>query len=153
MGFLRPATVERVELGDGFWADVTELAAGEYESVQGRMTRTTMTGDNAKIEVDLRSYRMALVTACVKDWNLTDEQGGALPLQPERVKFASVARLPEWAFERIREVANRLNGPRKDQGQFRPDGAGSDPDVDGGSGGVAALPDAPADVEPAGAAG
>lgn len=146
MGFLTAPQVRRVDLGNGYWADVTEIAAGAYSKVQQHMTHTSIATDQPDVQLDLPAFRIELVVACLSDWNLTDENDGPLPLQPERLRRTSVSRLPPWAFEKIRKAADELNGERRDHGQFRDGGAEGDPDGDGWPGSPAEVPDVPAPV-------
>ena len=155
MGFLSGNNVQRVDLGNGYWADLREITADEYTDVEKHLSRTVVMGDKVEIRPDLTGFRKAMVLASIHDWNLTDENDKPLPLRPHSERVQSIGRLPVWAFERIREVADGMNGKRKgkDEAQFRDAGAGGAEVGESGSGVVPELPDGVGVLEAAGAAG
>lgn len=128
MGFLTGDAKRRVELGDGYWADVRALTAGEYAQVEDALVQARLKGSQPDVSSRLSESRRVLVTLSIAEWNLTDENDAPLPLGR-----ASVDRLPMDAFNALHEAAAALSTPRRgqDAAQFR------DSDPVGAAGGAA----------------
>jgi len=170
MGFLSTRT-KTVDLGDGFWAEVRELTSQEYGDVERPLTQAKVVGDanNARMDMspDLPEFRRRLVTAALTGWNLTDADDELLPLPdiPEgatgqdrakvvKVRRTSVDRLPQWAFEKIRELADQLNGPRSrdEVASFPDEDVSGGADGSGGTAGAVPVPDGVGAVDEVGVA-
>jgi hypothetical protein len=69
----------------------------------------------------------SLVLGAVVDWNLTDEEGNALPLQPDEAREQAIGDLPEDVFDLLHRVAKRAVTPRTpaEQARFRDGGTAS----------------------------
>ena len=138
MGFLDAYEgTEQVDLGDGFWVEVKKcLTQAEYKKVEafyGAGRQTLGMDGKTFATIDPAAAQEELLFRSITGWNLTDAAGTVLPLEPEKDKRASIARLPKWAFIEVYTRCDELNGPRKgkDAAQF-PDGAVSgNPDGNG----------------------
>lgn len=168
MGFLQQET-EDVDLGRGYSARVRTLTSGEYGEIEKVLTQTRMTGQgDVDMKADIGEYRRRLVVEALVEWNLTDENDQLLPLPPippagakpqvratqVRVRRNSVDILPQWAFEKIYQVANRINGSRSkaEIAQFPDADERSGEDAEAGAAGAAEVPAGAADVAAAGSA-
>ncbi len=119
IGFLsKYEQIEHVTFDDAgdYWADVRRyprradvkaaqaiLISPEMVLAQGEEGQTDTRG-----KVDTGGYQDELVARCLLRWNLTDEEGEAIPLGtchpttgPDEVRRAAVAILPEEVFEKI----------------------------------------------------
>ena len=133
---------QRIVVADGYWIDVkTSLTAEDYEAAQRALLgKMSMVGGALTAEPDTISYQHELVFRAVCDWNLTDENGAALPLTPSSAKHDSLRRLPQSVFIKLYEAINEASSPRskEDEIQFRDGGESSD----SGELSVNGLPDA-----------
>lgn len=116
----------RIELGTfsgvAYWVDVKKcLSADEMARVEaalGAAKRKVIVRSNDDVDeaadLDYRAWRVEMVARSVVAWNLTDQNGGDLPLQPESHRRASISRLPSPVFDQIWKVCNDLNGQKED---------------------------------------
>jgi hypothetical protein len=151
---------ERIDLGNGYWADVKKcLSSAEASLAEAAMMTNHRLGDRGQAaDLNSRGYRTELVVLSLAGWNIDEQDGTVWPLDPGQPKAGapvprnpylpgcprrqSVARLPEPVFELIWQKCDELNSPRTgpDAASF-PDGAvGGDPYGDGGPAGPAAVP-------------
>lgn len=124
-------TPERIEVAEGYWIDVkTSLTAEDHEYAQRALLGKVTMGSTGKLqsEPDTIAYQNELVARSVVDWNLTDESGVLLPLDPDEAKCESIKRLPQSVFSMIFDRVNEESGPRskEDEVNFRADGSSSD---------------------------
>jgi hypothetical protein len=123
---------ERLEVAPGFWIDVrTSLTAEDYAGAQ-RVLMGKMTMQDSKLNAspDTIAYQHELVFRGIVNWNLTDEEGVLLPLEPDKLKHDSINRLPQSVFNELYLKINAASTPRRggEEAQFR---AGSDSDGSG----------------------
>jgi hypothetical protein len=120
---------ERVLVTDDgeFWIDIkTSLTAEDYEHAQrvlfGKMA---MHGADLSATPDTISYQHELVFRAIVNWNLTDEDGDLLPLEPEKAKHDSIRRIPQSIFVDLYQRVNQASSARTggDELQFRDDGS------------------------------
>lgn len=149
-------------------ASVTQNAseagrAARRQAARRRSGQATAEDDaalNTLIKIDNASYRRAVLDFAVVDWNLTNEYGMKLPLEPAERREQSIALLPPEVRTRIVEhveaskTAERdateeaeFPGDVQDGGAGGQDGASADPGtVDAGGVVVAHWADAGAGV-------
>ncbi len=142
----------RFDLGDGWWVDLSEhLTQGQWAGAEKYLTATELVTlpkvDNPSEMVvrlvahpDMENHSLALVSGAISDWNLTDETGAKLPLEPAESRRASIQNLRQEDFARILAEVNRLNAPRSDieQASFRTESPSS-PQVEDAAAGTAAV--------------
>lgn len=113
MGFLTHGDPVRVDLGDGFWADVRPgLSFGDLAEAQKRLSAYKVSGNDMVSEPDIAGYQIEMVKRALISWNLTDESDVALPISPPDKAVASLRRLPQWAFNTIYSKVAELNNER-----------------------------------------
>jgi hypothetical protein len=121
---------ERLIVAKGFWIDIkTSLTAQDYEAAQRALLgKMSMSGNNLTAEPDTIAYQNELVYRSIVSWNLTDEEGNDLPLEPAKLKHISIGRLPQAVFIDIYERINESSKPRsgEDEIQFRDSGTSRD---------------------------
>lgn len=122
---------ERVAVGEGYWIDLrTSLTAEDYEAGQRVLLgKMTMVGGSLNSTPDTIGYQHELVFRSVVDWNLTDEEGDPLPLEPDKAKHDSIRRLPQSVFIDLYNRINAASTPRggQEEVQFRDDSAAGGP--------------------------
>lgn len=139
-GFLSAYSgTRRIDVGGGYWIEVKDcLSIAEKQRTERAMygTPTVDLGGRASADLDLTGFHTEMLVQSIVAWNLDDEDGTVWPLTPDKVKRASIARLPGPVFDRVFKVVNDLNGPQKPQesAQFRDAGGCGDPDGDAGTG-------------------
>lgn len=120
---------ERLHVGDTYWIDVKRsLTVEDYETAQRVLLgHMVMEGSGLRAEPDSVGYQTELVCLGIVDWNLTDENGELLPLEPDTAKRASIRRLPQRVFLDVYQRVNDSTTPRTtdDEASFRSGGAGS----------------------------
>ena len=121
---------ERIEVASDYWIDIkTNLTTAEYEAAQRSLLgKVSMLGTGGiQTEPDTIEYQHALVSSSIVAWNLTDEDGQSLPLEPETAKRESINRLPQSVFLAVYERVNEASAPRSrdEELSFR-DGGPSD---------------------------
>jgi hypothetical protein len=140
-------TPDRIEVTDdgAFWIDIkTSLTADDYEHAQrvlfGKMA---MKGGDLSATPDTISYQHELVFRAVVDWNLTDEDGDLLPLEPEKAKHDSIRRIPQSIFIDLYNRVNKASSARSsgDELQFRDDGSTESPGDESSTGEVPVAPE------------
>lgn len=140
MAFLT-RNVRRVDLGDGYWADMRELSSAEYLALEKIMSKARVIDGKVQVDPDLQLYRSRMVEVALVEWNLTDEDDHLLPIGDPAERTASVGRLPIWAFDMLRKCADDMNGERPDAGRFRSGGSVGGADGDAGATGAGPVPD------------
>jgi len=76
--FVRPET-KRLDLSDGQWLLIKErLNVGEERAMNARLY---FTGDDGQLHVNLLQVGVAIVTAHLLDWSLTDDDGKPIPIR------------------------------------------------------------------------
>lgn len=104
----------RVVFGDDgeWWVDVRDhLRRGEFKAAQAALVRPIMRFEKNESSttgtIDSISYQNELVYSGIVAWNLTDEDGNALPLDPAPERRRSIDRLPTEVFDKILEVIQK----------------------------------------------
>jgi hypothetical protein len=121
-GFLsKYSGVTRIEIDpDGeWWVDVKDNldrhSAAQAQAVLVRpVVRYNGTDSETRGDVDTGGYQTELVFAHIVNWNLTDEDGLPLPLEPEEERRKSIERLPEKVFMLI---SRHIQGDTEDSGK------------------------------------
>jgi hypothetical protein len=131
---------ERVTVAEGFWIDLrTSLSAEDYEAGQRVLLgRMTMTDSKLNSTPDTIGYQHELVFRSIVDWNLTDEEGAVLPLEPAKEKHDSIRRLPQLVFIDLYQRITVASTPRggQEESTFRDGGDASDPGNESSNGEV-----------------
>lgn len=113
MGFLTHGEPVRVDLGEGFWADVRSgLSFGDMADAQKKLSAYRVADNDVVSEPDIAGYQIEMVKRALLSWNLTDENDGLLPTSPPDKLVASLKRLPQWAFNTIYSKVADLNNER-----------------------------------------
>jgi hypothetical protein len=104
----------RITFGDNdeWWVDVRlHLRRNEFRSAQAALIRPIMryegTVGSTTGNIDTPAYQNELVLAAIVAWNLTDENGDLLPLEPAAARRASVDVLPTEVFDKILDVVQK----------------------------------------------
>lgn len=134
---------ERLNVAPGYWVDIKKsLTAEDYEAAQRALLgKMSMSNNSLTAEPDTIAYQHELVFRSIIDWNLTDENGEQLALEPAKAKHDAIRRLPQVVFVDIYNRINEASTPRtkEDEIQFRDGGESRD----SGASSVAGSPDAP----------
>lgn len=141
------AGTTEIDLGHGYQVTVKNcLTSDEYAHVQqllgnGRAT-VRLNGGPSAVSIDLPAAMREMAFRSVVTWNLDDEDGTPWPLEPEKDKRASVARLPYPVLQQVYEKCDELNSPRqgKDAAQFPGEALSGAEDGGGGAAGADGLP-------------
>jgi hypothetical protein len=137
--------------GAAYWVTVkrclSEAEMARVETALGaakrRVVMRSATDSDEIADLDYREWREEMVCRSITGWNLTDQNGGDLPLSPENLRRASVHRLPSPVFDRIWARCNELNKPEEDPQErvrFPEPPVGGDPVGDGRAAGPEPLP-------------
>lgn len=137
-----------IDLGHGYWVRVKNcLTSEEYARVQqllgnGRAALRIDGGGPSIVNIDLPAAMREMLANSVTAWNLDDPDGTPWPLEPDKAKRASVARLPYPVLQQVYEKCDTLNGPRKgrDAARFPDEADGGAADGDGGAAGAVGVP-------------
>lgn len=137
-----------IDLGHGYWVRVKNcLTSEEYARVQqllgnGRAALRIDGGGPSIVNIDLPAAMREMLAGSVTAWNLDDPDGTPWPLEPDKAKRASIARLPYPVLQQVYERCDELNSPRRgrEAAQFRDEADGGDPDGDGGAAGTVGVP-------------
>ena len=100
--------VDRVELGEGDWADIKprmtygdqQKVTGHYIKLQSRLSKGSADAD---LSVELESGQLALLEANVLAWSLTGKDGQPLPVTKENLR----ALWPDVAKSLLDEIGKR----------------------------------------------
>ena len=136
-----------IPLSEGYQVTVKNcLTSDEYAHVQqllgsGRAV-VRLNGGPSAVNIDVPAAMREMLFRSVTGWNLDDPDGTPWPLEPEKAKRASVARLPYPVLQQVYEKCNELNSPRQgpEAAQFPEEGVGGGEDGDGGAPGADAVP-------------
>jgi hypothetical protein len=105
MGFLSKfKTVVRVDLGDGYWADVRQyLTRAQMSEAQKRLAQlsVSMQKQDVSADMDINAYQGELAAQAVVSWNLTDENDQPLPHAPIEALRKSLGLVPDFVVEQI----------------------------------------------------
>jgi hypothetical protein len=122
--------VERVTFEGEYWVDLKKaLTVEDYETAQRALLgKMSMMDGKVRATPDTIEYQHELVFRSIVDWNLTDEDGIKLPLNPDDKKHKSIRALPQSVFLELYTIVNASTTPRgRDESkEFRDDGAVSD---------------------------
>jgi hypothetical protein len=139
---------EKIDLGNGYFAEVKRcLSAAEYQRVlnylgTGRQN-VRVDGGPQTVNVDPYAAMTEMLAQSLVSWNIDDEDETVWPLQPDKARRASIARLPPPVLMSVYQRCDELNGPRKtsEAARFPGETAVGDPDGDGGAAGTDGVPD------------
>lgn len=112
-----------------YWVEVKKnLSRRELEAAQKFLTHTTldMRSGNSSVEPDIAAYHDTMVLSSIVDWNLTDANNEAWP-----VNEANVKKLSGRDFDRIWKRVDELNAEPdpKEAARFPGEGVSCDPDA------------------------
>lgn len=103
MGFLSAYTgTIRVLVGPDndeskYWVDLKKyITQGAQEAAESALTKLRIVDGQTVADPDVAKYRKLMVLAAVDDWNLDDDNGQILPINPH-----SVQRLPMPVFDKL----------------------------------------------------
>lgn len=137
-----------IPLAADYWVKVKNcLTSDEYARVQqllgnGRAALRIDGGGPSVVNIDLPAAMREMVSCSVTAWNIDDPDGRVWPLETDKDKRVSVARLPYPVLQQVYERCNELNSPRKgkEAAQFPGEGLGGAEDGDGGPPGADPVP-------------
>ena len=100
------SAVKDVDLGDGFVVTVrTRLTHGETKRAKQALMDATMKvvdeTPETSAKIDMVNYEQEIAMAAIIAWNLTDEAGNVLPLEPEEAKRASIDLMDSDDFDKV----------------------------------------------------
>lgn len=94
------ATSKRVDLSEGKWCELpTWISHGQMKAIQ----RTVK--DNRDTDMEVQTKLIALL---VSEWNLTDEDGNALPITPAGIEKANQVEINE-VFDAVTTLVSRAS--------------------------------------------
>jgi hypothetical protein len=123
---------ERIKIRDDYWVDVRECVdqidlEASQQALLGDRLHSEQIGQadiTTKIDINPSAHQYEIVARAVADWNLTDDDGVKLPLEPVSSKMGkdarkaaveitrlSLERLPAPVFVQIYTRVNELNSP------------------------------------------
>lgn len=133
MGFLSKfKTVERVDLGDGYWADVRQyLTRAQMAEAQTRLAKlsVSMQKQDVSADMDLNAFQAELAAQAIVGWNLTDENDRPMPFAPLEALRKSLDLVPPFVVEQI--VTPIKLQPETDAATFQGEGAAGAGDGEG----------------------
>ena len=123
---------ERINIRDDCWVDVRECVdqidlEASQQALMGDKLHSEQLGQadpTMKLDMNPSEHQYELVARAIADWNLTDDDGIKLPLEPVSSKMGkdarkaavqvtrpSLERLPAPVFVQIYTRVNELNSP------------------------------------------
>ena len=113
MGDFIADEVDRIDLGDGKWADIKHrMSYGDEQKITGHfiriasMRKALASGKPGDVDVsiDLESGNILALLINIKAWNLTDDDGNIAPITEE-----NIIRLPREYGNKLKEEINQRN--------------------------------------------
>lgn len=134
--FFAARGTERVELGDGYWVDVSlGLTWGERNRIDNgglvgftslNEADATALRSNVRMEADIARQRALTLAIYIRDWNLTDSRGKIVrwPAQDKvRERMTLIESINEETGQKIMEAVQRIRGETEDAPATAPDNA------------------------------
>jgi len=107
MGHFIGKEIDRIDLGEGFWADIKRRMT--YGMQQRLTTHYLKLSANQTADIDLASGNLIALELNIVAWNLVDDKGQAVPLSREAIDSLD----PDIADRIINEISRRNQSPKK----------------------------------------
>jgi hypothetical protein len=108
----------RVDLGEGYWAEIVPLTKGEDDTAKQELTGNLVVNladeKNMNATLNSRAYADSHLLQGIKAWNLDDEDGNTLPITIENIQAMLDAHATKLLAE-LRKMTNPVATPQKVQ--------------------------------------